>query len=102
MVFRGCPQKKESCYRGLQLTVPIPHISFDLSVKGVNIAMAGAMELARQLPTIGNTEKESKFGVIYSVSGPGRLVCLTEDCVGRNERRRFTLERQISFRTSFC
>lgn len=36
-----------------------------------NYFQAGGMENARKLPKIQDVEKESSFGYVYAVSGPG-------------------------------
>ena len=35
---------------------------------------AGAMDRAKKLVTIRDTEQESMFGYVFSVSGPGQLI----------------------------
>ena len=37
-------------------------------------SQAGGMERARALPKIKDADKESLFGYVYAVSGPGELV----------------------------
>jgi hypothetical protein len=38
------------------------------------LTQAGAMDKAKKLMTIRDTEEESKFGYVFSVSGPGSEV----------------------------
>lgn len=66
-------KRKESRLRGLNSeNIFLTFLSQTQNGSAELIQKAGAMDRAKKLVTIRDTETESSFGYVFSVSGPGK------------------------------